>query len=81
MLDHRTHVQGGGRLVIPVDYRKAMGLEIGDEVMLRMKDNELCIYPAREALKRVRQLVRKYSPTKHMVDDLIAERRRESKNE
>ena len=81
MLEHRVRLQDGGRLVIPADYRKAMGLATGEDVVLRMQNNELLIYPAREALTRARQLVRKYSKNKHMVDDLIAERRREAKSE
>jgi len=32
-----------GRIVIPASYRTALGIKAGDEVILRMEDNELCI--------------------------------------
>ena len=39
----RTRVNQNGRVVIPASFRKAMGIEVGDEVVLRMEDDELRI--------------------------------------
>ena len=81
MSEYRTKIQDGGRLVIPVDCRRALNMEPGEEVVLRVQEGELLIYPAHQALLRVRRLVRKYTQKKKLVDELIAERRREAARE
>ncbi len=81
MLEYRTKIQDGGRLVIPADYRRALGMEPGEEVILKVQENELRIYPAHQALLRARQLLKKYVSKKNLVEELVAERRRESAHE
>ena len=82
MSEYRTRIQDGGRLVIPAECRRALHMDIGEEVVLKVKEDELLIYPARQALTRARQLVRKYIKRKRrLVDELIAERRREAAHE
>ena len=39
----RQRVNENGRVVIPASFRKALGINIGDEVVLRMEDDELRI--------------------------------------
>ena len=79
--DHRTKLQDGGRLVIPADFRKALGLAVGEEMILRLKDGEIHIYPARQALARAQRLIRQYDKSENIVDELIADRRREASRE
>jgi len=81
MDEHRTHIQDGGRLVIPADYRRALHLQPGEEVILRMQEGELLVSPVKQALARMRRLVKKYGRRKKMVDSLIADRRREAQRE
>jgi AbrB family looped-hinge helix DNA binding protein len=82
MSEYRTKIQDGGRLVIPAECRRALHMEPGEEVILRVREDELLIYPSRQALKRARQLVKKYIPKKKkLVDELITERRREAAHE
>jgi AbrB family looped-hinge helix DNA binding protein len=38
-----TRITQGGRVVIPAEFRRALGLEEGDEVILRLVDSELRI--------------------------------------
>jgi AbrB family looped-hinge helix DNA binding protein len=72
----------GGRLVIPVELRRALGLEIGDEVIVRLKDNELRILTRAEAVKRAKEKVRRHvKGDRSLVDELSAERRAEAKHE
>lgn len=69
-----------GRLVIPVAYRKALGLEPGDEVVVRLREDELQIVNARHGVGRAKRLVRQYtSGRESLADQLIAERRAEAK--
>lgn len=78
----RTTVGQGGRLVIPAAYREALGLKEGDEVTLWMGEDELHVIPSDRVLKRAQALVRRYVPEgRSLVDELIAERRREASRE
>ncbi len=78
----RVKVNENGRVVIPAAYRKALGVKAGDEVILRFEDDELRITTTKRRIERAQRLVRKYiKPGRSLVDELIAERRREAQNE
>jgi AbrB family looped-hinge helix DNA binding protein len=78
----RTRINENGRVVIPANFRKALGISAGDEVVLRIEDNELRITTLKQRLERARRRVRKYvKPGRSLVDDLLAERREAAKRE
>lgn len=78
----RTKVTEGGRIVIPAKLRQALGIEIGENVTLSVKDNSLQITTQKEALRRIQALVRKHVPEGvSLVDELIKDRREEATNE
>jgi antitoxin component of MazEF toxin-antitoxin module len=69
-------------VVIPASSRKALGINIGDEVVLRLENEELRITTLKRRLERVQRLVRKHvKPGKSLVEELIAERREATRNE
>lgn len=72
----------GGRLVIPAKMRAALGMKIGDRLNVRLEGNELRVYTYKEGLRQVQELVKSFVPDGvSLVDDLIAERRREAAKE
>jgi AbrB family looped-hinge helix DNA binding protein len=78
----RVKVNENGRVVIPASYRKALGIKSGDELLLRLEDDELRISTLRGRLERARRHVRKYvKPGVSLVDELISERREAAKRE
>ena len=78
----RTRVNENGRVVIPASYRKALGIKAGDEVILRMEDDELRITTMKRRLERAQRRVRQYvKPGVSLADELIAERREAAKRE
>jgi len=78
----RLKVNENGRVVIPVAFRRAVGINAGDEVILRVEDDELRITTLKKRLERAQRLVRKYiKPGISLSDELIAERRREARRE
>jgi AbrB family looped-hinge helix DNA binding protein len=82
MEDIHSTIAEGGRIVIPADYRRALGLKVGDEVILRIADGEVHILTRRQAIKKAQALVRKHVPErKSLVRELIRERRGEAANE
>ena len=78
----RTRINENGRLVIPASFRKALGINIGDEVVLRIENDELRITTLKRRLERAQRLVRKHvKPGASLADELIAERREAARNE
>jgi AbrB family looped-hinge helix DNA binding protein len=78
MMGFKTKLAEGGRIVIPAEYRQALGLHVGDELILRLEDGEVRIFTAHQAIKRAQELVRRYIPqNRSLADELINERRRE----
>ena len=78
MSEIRTKVAEGGRIVIPAEYRQALDLQVGDEVILRLEEGALRIFTASQAIKYAQELLRPYLPKdRSLSDELIAERRRE----
>jgi AbrB family looped-hinge helix DNA binding protein len=78
----RTRIEGKGRVVIPASFRSALGLEVGDEIELRIEDNEIRLSTLQSRLARSRERLRKFvKPGRLLADELIAERRRAALHE
>ena len=81
-LEVRKRLSEDGRFVIPSSFRKALGINVGDEVILRIDDGEIRITTLKRRLERAQQSIRRYiKPGKSLVDELIAERREAAKRE
>jgi len=75
-------VNESGRLVIPASFRKRLGIRAGDEVLLRIEDDELRISTLKRNIQRAQRLVRKHvRKGASLVDELIAERREAARRE
>ncbi|WAP66733.1 AbrB/MazE/SpoVT family DNA-binding domain-containing protein [Jiella pelagia] len=71
-----------GRLNIPADMRRALGLDGAGRVVLRLDADGIHITTREHALRRVRELVAPYRQEDvSMVDELIADRRAEAAKE
>lgn len=84
MEDSESHIRinENGRLVIPAAFRRALGIQPGDTVVLRIENNELRMTTLRQRLAKAQQLVRKHvARTTSLVDELIAERREAARRE
>lgn len=79
MIHIKTKLTEGGRIVIPAEVRQALGLQVGDDVILQLEGEELRIFSIRQAIKRAQQLVNQYIPRdRSLADELVAERRKEN---
>ncbi len=78
----KVKIASGGRIVLPAEYRRALGLREGEDAILVLEDQELRILSRREAIRRAQELVSQYIPEgRSLADELIAERRREAVSE
>lgn len=81
--DHQVVVGDRGRLVLPADVRAALGLAPGTRMLLSTeRDGSLRLRPYRVVADQSRGLLADLAPAKtSMVDELLAERRREAAHE
>ena len=71
-------IGAAGRVAVPAAHLEALGLTEGSDVQVVLEDQELRIVPRDVVIARVQDLVAKHVPEGvSLVDDLIAERRRE----
>ena len=78
----RMRVNENGRVVIPASFRKALGINVGDEIVLRIEDDELHISTLKQRIQRAQRLVRQHvKPGTSLVDELITERREAARRE
>jgi len=79
MTAYRGRVVSGGRLQIPADVRKELGLADGDSVSFEVIDGELRVRSTKSALARVRAIVQAHVPADvSLAEELLAERRAEA---
>ncbi len=77
MTSRHVKIAQGGRVVIPMEFRKALGVSMGDDVVIELKEGELRLRSRKAAIRHAQGLIRKYIPgdERSLVDELIAERR------
>jgi AbrB family looped-hinge helix DNA binding protein len=78
----RTRVGEKGRVVIPASFREALDIKVGDEVELRIENNELRVSTLKARLARAQQRLRRFiKPGRSLAKELIAERREAARHE
>lgn len=83
MVVAHTNLGRAGRVVIPAPFRKALGLNVGDRLVLQLCEGEVRIYSLVEAVRRAEGSLRPpgIEPGRSLVDEFIAERRAEALRE
>ena len=72
---HRTRITADGRIQIPAQLRRELGLNVGDTVDLESQDGEFVVRRPSKALERIRaRLSRYFEPGTDLVGDLKAQR-------
>lgn len=78
----RIRVRQQGRIVVSALFRKALGIAAGDELILRLEDNELRITTKQRHIHRAHQCTCRYVQFgRSAVEELLAERRGEAEGE
>jgi bifunctional DNA-binding transcriptional regulator/antitoxin component of YhaV-PrlF toxin-antitoxin module len=82
MDDVIVRIAAGGRIVIPADFRRELGADVGDEIILRLAGGEIRILTRDQAVRKAQALVRNQIPaSRSLVKELLQERRKEAKRE
>ncbi len=78
----RGRLVSGGRLQVPADMRRALGLEDGAAVIMRIVDGELHVRPLHDAVAQVQARLRAHLPAGMVLsEELIADRRKAALDE
>ena len=81
MSEVKTRIGPGGRIVIPARYRKSIGVDVGDEVILILDGECVRLLTPRQAVKHAQELVRRYvRPGTSLADELVRDRRQEAES-
>ena len=78
----RTKLAEGGRVVIPAEFRRALGIQVGDELIVRLEKGEIRLLTLDRAIAQAQEAVRRYVPAgTSLVEELLADRREEAARE
>lgn len=79
---HLVQVAENGRMNLPADVRRALGLNGPGRVILTQDENGVMLTTADHALRRIRALAAPFKPKgRSMVDELLSDRREEVAHE
>lgn len=76
-----VHLGAKGRVVLPASIRRELGLEEGAELLARVQDDGIVLEPRGAALRRLRSFFVDVPSKTSLVDELLAERRRDAGRE
>ena len=78
----RACVEADGRVQLPKDFYKALGLREGDPIIATLEGDVIRLMSLPASVRRAQAIVRRFIPPGvSLVDELIAERRAEAKRE
>jgi bifunctional DNA-binding transcriptional regulator/antitoxin component of YhaV-PrlF toxin-antitoxin module len=82
MESRSTKIVDGGKLVIPASFRRELGFQVGDTVVMEVVEGELRVRSRDAAIAEIQKLVRGLVPEGvSLADELIADRRAEAAKE
>jgi AbrB family looped-hinge helix DNA binding protein len=70
-----------GRLVVPVELRRELGLEEGTEMAIRRDGRRLILEPRSEVLRRLRRRFTEVPDGVSLADEIAADRAEEARRE
>ncbi len=77
MNDYRTKLGEDGRVVIPASCRRELHLVPGEELIIRVENNEMHLMSLKYSLKKAQELVQSYAKKQSLVTHLKKMRQEE----
>ena len=82
MKTYETPMQENGRVILPVELRRLLGLEKGDKVQLLVDGGTVTLTTARLRRRRAQEIASRYAvPGESVVDEFLLEKRTEAERE
>ncbi len=82
MLEIKTNLDVHGKMLIPVQIRKALNLKDGDSLLIRVVDNELRVSSLKTVMKQIQENFKKCSKSeKPALDEFLEMKYEEQKLE
>ena len=82
MASQAVKIIDGGKLIIPAAFRRKLGIDTGDTVVLELEEDGLHVRSLSSAVRRAQEIVREFVPDDvSLADDLIAARRVEAEHD
>ncbi len=81
-MDTLTKVSDSGKLNLPAQLRRQVGLDRGGPVLVRVEDGEIRIRTVRDSILRLQEQARRlFAGSGDSVEQFIADRRAEARRE
>ena len=82
MASQAVKIIDGGKLIIPAAFRRKLGIDTGDTVVIELGEDGLHVRSLSSAVRRAQDIVREFVPDDvSLADELVAERRIEAEHE
>ncbi|MCJ2005536.1 AbrB/MazE/SpoVT family DNA-binding domain-containing protein [Methylobacterium sp. J-092] len=82
MTSQAVKIIDGGKLIIPAAFRRKLGIDTGDTVVLELGEDGLHVRSLSSAVRLAQEIVREFVPNEvDLADELVAERRIEAERE
>lgn len=80
IMEIRVQISKSGSIIVPAKLRKALMIQGGDEILLRLEDDSIRLIPLRQAVELAQKNIRRYVPEGvSLVEALLQERREEAR--
>lgn len=80
-MTYQAKIIAGGKIVIPADIRRQLGLLDGDMVVVEREGETVTLKSKAQVLREIQESIRAQIKHPFTVDDFIAERRAEAARE
>ena len=82
MASQAVKIIDGGKLIIPAQFRRKLGIDVGDTVVVELAEDGLHVRSLSAAVRIAQGIVREFVPEEvSLADELIQERRAEAERE
>ncbi len=82
MTSQAVKIVDGGKLIIPAQFRRKLGINTGDTVVVELASDGLHVRSLSASVRLAQDIVREFVPDGvNLADELISERRAEADHE
>ena len=76
-MEDKTRIGKNGRIILPVRLCRALDIQAGDEIMMRLENGSIRLIPLRQAVSLAQKTIGRYAPEGTSLVEALIERRRE----